>query len=145
MWARCILYTVCGEPRPGFVARGGARGHGPGRANGLYVVVVGDVGCRPVLQGARKAAIGSLESRLPPGDGLGAGTPRALLTRRDLSRSPPCTYVRFSISRSAPVCWLVGCVRPWFIIDHNSQMTVGGQRLALRGCLVGCCESVDMY
>ena len=34
------------EPRPGFVVRGDARGAmAPGRANGLYVVVVGDGEC----------------------------------------------------------------------------------------------------
>ena len=42
----CIRYTVFGEPQPGFIARDGARGHGP-RANGLMVGVVGDGGCRP--------------------------------------------------------------------------------------------------
>ena len=43
-----LLLTVRVEPRPGFVPRGDARGHvAPGRANGLYVVVVGEGECRP--------------------------------------------------------------------------------------------------
>ena len=74
-----IRYTVFGEPQPGFIARDGARGHGP-RANGLMVGVVGDGGCRPFLRGALKAARGSPQSRLPSGVRLGAGIPRALLT-----------------------------------------------------------------
>ena len=42
---------ICIGPQPGFVTRGDARGHGPGRANGLYVVVVGEGECRPFLRG----------------------------------------------------------------------------------------------
>ena len=37
-------YTVCDEPRAGFIARDGARGHDPRKGKWTYVVVVGEGG-----------------------------------------------------------------------------------------------------
>ena len=53
-----LLLTVRVEPRPGFVPRGVPAAMPPGRANGLYVGVVGDGECRPFFRVGRTAQQG---------------------------------------------------------------------------------------
>ena len=56
------MLTVCVGPRPGFVARGDARGHGPQKGKWTLVVVDGLVSVFPSFWGALSSHVSPSES-----------------------------------------------------------------------------------